>query len=128
MLTLFKPWRNGRDLKSSDEDWNNAFSHHDFSKRHLEIMRNMNIRYECLDARDDFYAELKSGAITFPGNGVTTSDIEEMQQRDQFKGDEGGDTADFGIQDIDDIPGKKELRRRADMANMTADMAHLGWD
>ena len=28
MLTLFKPWRNGLDLKSKDESWDDAFLSH----------------------------------------------------------------------------------------------------
>lgn len=30
-------------------------------------MKNMNIQYECLDTRDDFHAQMKKGALSFPG-------------------------------------------------------------
>ena len=59
MLTLFKPWRSGKDLKSELESWDQSFTSHEFSKRQLEIIRNFNIRYECLDARDDYSGEIK---------------------------------------------------------------------
>ncbi|EJD38106.1 hypothetical protein AURDEDRAFT_72509, partial [Auricularia subglabra TFB-10046 SS5] len=54
MLALFKPWRSGTDLKSTDELWETAFEAHEFSRRQEQIMDNFNLRYECLDARDDF--------------------------------------------------------------------------
>ena len=31
MLTLFKPWRTGLNLKTDDETWNDAFTSHEFS-------------------------------------------------------------------------------------------------
>jgi hypothetical protein len=58
MLTLFKPWRNGLDLKSKAESWDDAFLSHRFSPCQVDLMKDMNIRYECLDARDDFHAQM----------------------------------------------------------------------
>ncbi|KAF8125103.1 hypothetical protein EV363DRAFT_1176404, partial [Boletus edulis] len=54
MLTLFKPWHSGHNLKSTKESWYQAFTGHSFSTDHLAIMENMRVKYECLDARDDF--------------------------------------------------------------------------
>ncbi|PBK87469.1 hypothetical protein ARMGADRAFT_907344, partial [Armillaria gallica] len=54
MLALFKPWRNGSDLKTKSESWHEAFSRHNFSAREMQLMDNFNLRYECLDERDDF--------------------------------------------------------------------------
>jgi len=31
MLTLFKPWRTGYDLKNADETWEQAFNKYNFS-------------------------------------------------------------------------------------------------
>ena len=62
MLTFFKAWRRGNDLKNSAEvSWDDIFSNHEFSTQQLQLMRNFNIRYECLDARDDYRAQLKKG-------------------------------------------------------------------
>ena len=62
MLTLFKPWRRGHDLKESTEiSWDDTFNMHEFRKQELQLMKNFNIRYECLDARDDYRAQLKNG-------------------------------------------------------------------
>jgi hypothetical protein len=57
MLTLFKPWRSGKDLKMMSESWDKAFMTHEFTKRQREIMNYFNVRYECLDARDDYSAQ-----------------------------------------------------------------------
>jgi hypothetical protein len=59
MLSFFKPWRNGKDLKLEDESWDEAFAGYSFSARQLELMNNFNIKYECNDARDDYSAEMK---------------------------------------------------------------------
>ncbi|EDQ98417.1 uncharacterized protein LACBIDRAFT_302382 [Laccaria bicolor S238N-H82] len=59
MLSLFKPWQNGKDLKVEDESWDEAFCGYAFSARQLELMNNFNIKYECNDARDDYSAQMK---------------------------------------------------------------------
>jgi hypothetical protein len=59
MLTLFKPWRAGHDLKTNMQTWEDAFNSYQFTERQRKLMKNFNLRYECLDTRDDFHAELK---------------------------------------------------------------------
>jgi hypothetical protein len=54
MLTLFTPWRTGKDLKTDIESWDKSFVEYKFSKRQAEIMNFFNIQYECLDARDNY--------------------------------------------------------------------------
>ncbi|KAI9058818.1 hypothetical protein FKP32DRAFT_1549529, partial [Trametes sanguinea] len=58
MLVLFSPsgWRTGQDLLHDDESWTSAFDRTVFDARHMTVMRNMNVLYECHDARDDFSA------------------------------------------------------------------------
>ena len=65
MLTFVKPWRTGKGLKSEDQSWDDAFTSHMFNTRQLEIMKYFNVRYECLDARDDYAAQMKKAEI-FP--------------------------------------------------------------
>jgi len=43
MLTLFKPWRSGLELKMQEQSWDNAFSTHCFSDKQRDVMRNLNI-------------------------------------------------------------------------------------
>lgn len=59
MLTLFKPWRSGSDLQSDSQTWEKAFSSWNFSDRQHEIMRNIQMKHECRDARDDFSLQKK---------------------------------------------------------------------
>src|ERR1700676_1540518 len=61
MLTFFKPWRTGKDLKTENYSWDETFNDHQFTPRQLELMQFFNIRYECNDARDDFSTQLKKG-------------------------------------------------------------------
>ncbi|KAF8240920.1 hypothetical protein L208DRAFT_1128075, partial [Tricholoma matsutake] len=61
MLTLFKPWWSGIDLKQRDKSWDDAFSSYSFTERQEEVMRFANIWYECHDAKDDFHALMKQG-------------------------------------------------------------------
>jgi PIF1-like helicase/Helitron helicase-like domain at N-terminus len=67
MLTFFKPWRTGLDLKDKEISWDETFLSHTFSPRHKDLMKNMNIRYECLDSQDDFHAQMKKGVTSIPG-------------------------------------------------------------
>jgi hypothetical protein len=61
MLTFFKPWRSGKDLKALNKTWDEEFNCHDFNSCQIQLMKNFNIRYECLDARDDYRAQMKKG-------------------------------------------------------------------
>ncbi|KDQ49304.1 hypothetical protein JAAARDRAFT_97396, partial [Jaapia argillacea MUCL 33604] len=63
MLTLFKPWRTGHDLKLETQDWKSVFDEYEFTDRHRELMKYFNVRYECNDARDDFSAQRKINGI-----------------------------------------------------------------
>ncbi|OCH84229.1 hypothetical protein OBBRIDRAFT_694752, partial [Obba rivulosa] len=58
MLVLFAPkgWRQLLDLKGEHTLWDAAFNSTVFHEWHYQIMRNMNVLYECLDVRDDYAA------------------------------------------------------------------------
>ncbi|KAI0760867.1 hypothetical protein BC629DRAFT_1245532, partial [Irpex lacteus] len=60
MLTLFHPWRRGRELKNLDQTWNQSFEAYQFTDRQKQIIKFFNLRYECNDARDDFSAQRKA--------------------------------------------------------------------
>ncbi|KAF9060142.1 hypothetical protein BDP27DRAFT_1154749, partial [Rhodocollybia butyracea] len=61
ILALFKPWRTGKDLKADGELWHEAFENYKFGGMESFYIKNMNLRYECLDARDDFRSQMKAG-------------------------------------------------------------------
>ena len=64
MLTLFRTWRSSTCLKTDDQSWDDAFNGHTFTVRENQLIHNFNLRYECLDARDDFHAQLKKKTQT----------------------------------------------------------------
>ncbi len=41
--------------------WNEAFDAHTFTEQHVKLMDNVHIKYECLDAQDDYHAQLAKG-------------------------------------------------------------------
>jgi hypothetical protein len=77
MLTLFKPWRKGTDLKGMNASWDDSFNTYTFSEEDLRLMKNFNIRYECLDARDDYRAQMKKGLSPIFGSW-DTEEVEEQ--------------------------------------------------
>ena len=105
MLTLFKSWRSGKDLKLEDETWDEVFEAHDFTEHQLQLMDNFNIRYECADARDDFSTQLKKGKGAdrmFPQWMITEvmEDIDEYNLNDygdDFDDDKGPEDIDYGV-------------------------------
>ncbi|KAJ3729846.1 hypothetical protein C8R42DRAFT_569407, partial [Lentinula raphanica] len=70
MLVLYKPWRSGADLKQPNESWHDAFTLYQFSDSANVYIKNMNVRYECLDSRDDFRTQLKSGNSSLLANSI----------------------------------------------------------
>jgi len=80
MLTLFKPWRNGKDLKGEHSSWDKAFVAHEFTRRQKEIMKYFDVRYECLDARDDYSAKRAKVTMVFLTSGATPDLLDELDQ------------------------------------------------
>ena len=126
MLALFKPWRSGLDLRCKSNSWDEAFLLHDFSARQLEVMKNMNIRYECLDARDDFHAQMKKGTKVMPSWAESDSrifdDLDQMAIDDAVNMPTALD--DFSISPV---IGKNERARTGLMSDIRRTLMSLGW-
>jgi hypothetical protein len=43
MLTLFKPWKHGKNLKEVDRSWDEAFTNYKFTPHQNELMKFFNI-------------------------------------------------------------------------------------
>jgi hypothetical protein len=117
-------------LKQSDESWDDAFASNTFSPRQEEIMNNFNLRYECLDSRDDFHAQLKKGNVEIPGYSGYYGEADDCLNK-HFSADLE-ETALEGVMlteiDIDvSTTGKRELRRRQESATMHNVMLNTGW-
>jgi hypothetical protein len=125
MLTIFKPWRSGLDLKRTQTvTWDEEFANHVFSDSELAIMKNLNIRYECLDARDDYRAQLKNGSSqAFSGSWMAEKDSEEIDCEDVSP----------AMVEFDDLPedpvniGPKHCKRLKEMEAINGLLLSMGW-
>ena len=128
MLTFFKPWRSGLDLKELNETWDETFNNHNFTIKEKQIIKNFNIKYECLDARDDFCAQLKAGSIQndWPvncmgdNNDIDTNAIDIDPYIDQTSGE---------IPDESSVlkQSTAELRRQKDVMEIRDVLHRIGW-
>ena len=126
MLALFKPWRSGLDLRLRSETWDEAFLSHNFSSRQLEVMKNMNIRYECLDARDDFHAQMKKGTTSMPSWAEAGSEI--FDDLDQIAINDGINAlTTLDEHSISPITGKSERMCTELMTDVRRMLVSLGW-
>jgi hypothetical protein len=86
IVSPFKPWRNGKDLKDDSESLDDAFTSFDFTSKQQKIIDNFDVCYECLDARDDFSTQLKNGETSgfFPQfmSSTVLSDLDDDQHQD----------------------------------------------
>ena len=127
MLTLFKPWRSGTDLrKSGTNSWEEAFQGHIFRDSEMDMMNNFNIRYECLDARDDFCAQLKKGASTnlFGSWEKTEAEDDDCDSRS----DMNGPSIEFDDAPSDPLGlGQKQIRRMKEMEMVNHMLTATGW-
>src|SRR6202522_1211661 len=128
MLTLFKPWRRGFDLKFSPQAiWDDIFNNHKFGTQQIQLMKNFNIRYECLDACDDYRAQLKKGM-----NKSLLGSWEALQDEDRHE-IESFHTNTYSNIVYDDIPvdstmhGKNFVLRIKNMNMMKMILTDNGW-
>src|ERR1700690_1137055 len=126
MMTLFKPWRSGLDLKDSDESWDDVFLLHNFTTRQKELMDNFNIKYECLDSRDDFHAQFHKGSAILP-SWIKEDDVAEWSKLDKDDGDIIPSQSQEEYDPEPGIIGKRENKRRQDMSAMCNIMTQAGW-
>ena len=128
MLSLFKPWRHGKDLKENDQSWDEAFSDYKFTPRQTELMKFFNIRYECNDARDDYSKLLKQKNAT---DGVFPHWFR-SDDGDNFNDDDYNDDGDLTAHEEYEADqytsiGKKGHQRIEQMAEIQKIVTSAGW-
>ncbi|KAJ7828416.1 hypothetical protein B0H13DRAFT_2437799, partial [Mycena leptocephala] len=100
IMTLFKPWRTPADLKDNESTWDQIFHEYTFTDRQTDLIHNFNIRYECNDARDDYYAIMRKKMAErgeFKSNAI-------LGEYDKFEDDlEAGEFGDEDMACDDDI-------------------------
>lgn len=124
MLVLFKPWRRGTDLKATDQLWDEESQKHSFSKEQIRYMQNFNVRYECLDARDDYRAQMKKSDNTIIGSWVVNQD-EEVENDFQDVSPDNAAFDDAPTHPMDSGPINK--RRMNETHAVTQMMTSMGW-
>ena len=108
------------------ENWENAFKIYKFNVRQLEIMKYFNVRYEYLDARDDYAAQMKKGEnIGIFSNWDVYNNLDsDVMDYNSNKGDDFI----FEINDInEDNIGPKTEKRNRDMSHVEQIMRDTGW-
>jgi hypothetical protein len=125
MLTFFKPWRTGNDLKELNTTWDEEFNKYKFTSQQSQLMQNFNIRYECLDARDDYRAQMKKGVDPlFVGNWEdTTDDVENTNNLSLNSNIEFDDDP----QDLQNI-GNAQISRIKNIAQINQILNETGWN
>ncbi|KAF5358680.1 hypothetical protein D9758_007766 [Tetrapyrgos nigripes] len=113
MLTLFKPWRSGSDLKKVDQTWDSAFVNHQFTLLQKDLMDNFELRFECLDSRDDYHAQRKAQSMEIDPTFLEP-EYDDGVHFDPFKCSDDGMVV-------------REQRRQLEMQEMTDLLVNMGW-
>ncbi|KAH6879346.1 hypothetical protein BKA70DRAFT_1127307, partial [Coprinopsis sp. MPI-PUGE-AT-0042] len=123
MLCLFKPWRSGRDLKSSNISWHEQWKASEFTAFQSKLMVNFNLRYECYDSRDDFSLRSRSRKDQESGN------LEDIVSDEE--GVISGDYIDDGMtedaRDIREQDGPETRKRKEQMKIAKGVLEDAGW-
>ena len=129
MLTLFKPWRTGQNLKTEDQSWDDAFSEFNFTDHQKRLMLFFNIRYDCLDARDDFAAQRAYDHSTNDSNPYSQEMSDKLDELRDERQNMLDDDLCIDLGDIDESgpQGKNDLIRKRNMQEMENVVTHAGW-
>ena len=128
MLVLFKPWRDPLKLKELLSTWDETFLSHKFTDRQIELMKNFNIKYECLDARDDYNAQMKKdGNVNFFTYGEEINENDDEFNPDMFTNSHhANDNLGDDIEDNIRV-GRTELRRQREADEIRNVLFLTGW-
>ncbi|OBZ78025.1 hypothetical protein A0H81_02091 [Grifola frondosa] len=120
MLMLFKPggWRSGKHLRIDSMMWEQTFEATEFPAPVLKIMHNMNLLYECLDARDDYAAQRRIKENTDSMAGFLEHEGLGSGQRDDGLLDYTEEDLIFTLQDNMENIGKRTAHHRQQFREM----------
>ena len=125
MLTLFKPWRIGHCSKTPFQSWDDAFNAHKFTVQQLSLMKNFNIKYECLDAKDDYRAQMnkKTGDPIHIDSWMSIDD-NEIPDNFNISNDVAPDGETIDLNFTESKRYKKRIEQAAMVRNI---LTNLGW-
>ncbi|EIM81555.1 uncharacterized protein STEHIDRAFT_44741, partial [Stereum hirsutum FP-91666 SS1] len=129
MLTFFKPWRTARELKKSDQSWQQAFDAHRWNDGDLRTMKNMHVKYECNDARDDYNAQLKKGQETIKKYHDSMEDrtAADLADDDSFNELMSYLTTEERIASLEEYVGTSWKEDRTKMNTISDKLQTVGW-
>ncbi|PSS37384.1 hypothetical protein PHLCEN_2v774, partial [Hermanssonia centrifuga] len=129
MLALFSPggWRQGKDIRPDANSWSSIYDGTLFSDEHHRIMKNMNLLYECLDAKHDFAAQRRAGLhdrlpVNFLSDAVL-SGLEETTHEDVIVEQCTDEVLDVAC--VAGGVGERTAKDRAEMETMSAMLGSL---
>jgi len=114
-------------LKLEEESWDNAFTAHLFSTRQLEILKYFNVCYECLDARDDYAAQMKKGENVGIFSKWDVYDSLNPSFHDQNRGEGDEFKCNVDVIDNDNNIGPKTEKRNKNMLQVENLLHTAGW-
>ena len=124
MLTIFKLWRSGVDLKGADASWDEAFNSYHFTEEQETFMNNFNVKYECLDARDNYRAQMKKDGMNMLFSSWDSTELEgeelpgSLFQPHSDQDEVGEDELQTGV---------LHLRQLREMESVKLMLSLLGW-
>jgi Helitron helicase-like domain at N-terminus/PIF1-like helicase len=131
MLTLFKPWRSGRNLKEESESWHNAFTTFKFTDSQREKIEFFGIRYQCLDARDDYAANRRTNKSGINYQWATSDMLDSLDDTHEtervLNGADFNTQLDYITETTFDIPSMRDLHRQHAMECAERTMRNSGW-
>ncbi|KAI0662235.1 hypothetical protein C8Q70DRAFT_1043392 [Cubamyces menziesii] len=129
MLTLFAPrgWRRGQDLLSNHGDWSRAFDAVQFPDEYVKVMNNMNVLYECADARDDYSLLRRNGQFTVDLPSINRERVDHtLPDHDDTTFDQK-DLLDL-IEESSQNVNSAHMRRLTEIADMKRLLVQWGYD
>ena len=115
-------------MKSADSTWDDTFHSHDFTSRQQELMRNFNLRYECVDAQDDYSAKLKKDeeeSGLFP-SWASSDVLKDLEQNMFVEYDD--DNSDILTEESMYVePSLKHIKKLEEMNQMEDVVQNAGW-
>jgi hypothetical protein len=128
ILTLFKLWQSGKDLKSVDSTWDETFHIHNFTSGQQQLIRNFNLHYECMDARDDYFAKLKKDEED-SGFFPSWASLEVLKDLEQntFEYDDDNPLDIITEESMYIEPSLKHIKKLEEMNQMENVVQNAGW-
>jgi hypothetical protein len=126
MLTIFMHWRDGSDICSSGSTLSETYHSHHFTDRQRQLIKNFNVRNECLRSADDFFVQRKQAPLSSDDIPAVLADyrVEELHadmDEDIVQNDQGDDDVSHLL-----LPTNTSLLEQQRAVHITNILHHTG--